>query len=127
MLVSIKLLHTVVWALLAGSVVCIPLFTFWKRLRTAKFLSLVVWIECAVLGLNGGRCPLTDVAARYTPDRAPNFDIYLPLWLAEHNKQLFGTLFLVSQLILLVAWMRISIQHTRKPEAVEDSVKTSAR
>jgi hypothetical protein len=24
------------------------------------------------------------------PDRADNFDIYLPVWLARHNKVIFG-------------------------------------
>jgi hypothetical protein len=39
-----------------------------------------------VLWLNGWRCPLTDVAARYTDDRRANFDIYLPEWLARYNE-----------------------------------------
>ncbi len=33
---------------------------------------------CGVLAANGGRCPLSDLAARYTDERASNFDIYLP-------------------------------------------------
>ena len=39
------------------------------------------------------RCPLTDLAARYTDDRRANFDIYLPLWLAANNKRIFGSVF----------------------------------
>ena len=106
MLVGIKLLHTVVWVLLAGTIFCIPLFTVVRRFRNAAVLSIIVWIECAVLGLNHGRCPLTDIAARYTTDRAPNFDIYLPLWLAENNKLIFGTLFVASQITLLIVWFK---------------------
>ncbi len=62
--------------------------------------------ECLVLGLNRGRCPLTDVAARYTDDRADNFDIYLPLWLARYNKIIFGFLFVAGELIVLWQWAR---------------------
>ena len=46
-----------------------------------------------MLLLNRWSCPLTAVAARYTPDRRANFDIFLPLWLARNNKLIFGTLF----------------------------------
>jgi len=47
---------------------------------------------------------LTDLAARFTQDRAANFYIYLPVWLAAHNKTIFGTLFLVSELLVLRQW-----------------------
>jgi hypothetical protein len=47
-----------------------------------------------VLIANGERCPLTGVAARYTVDRRDNFDIYLPEWLARHNKLIFGSIYL---------------------------------
>jgi hypothetical protein len=58
-----------------------------------------------VLVLNQMRCPLTDVAARYTADRRANFDIYLPEWLARHNKTIFGTIYLASALYLLGSWI----------------------
>ncbi len=49
---------------------------------------------------------MTDMAAKYTDDRSPNFDIYMPNWLARHNKTIFGTLFLVNEAILLAEWLR---------------------
>jgi hypothetical protein len=54
---------------------------------------------------NHGRCPLTDVARRYTDERTDNFDIYLPLWLARYNKAIFGTLFLLFELYVLALWI----------------------
>jgi hypothetical protein len=54
-----------------------------------------------VLAINGGKCPLTDLAARYTTDRVHNFDIYLPNWLAQHNKIIFGALFVAGELVML--------------------------
>ena len=68
----------------------------------AKVLTAFVLAECLVLLINGGRCPLTDVASRYTSDRRANFDIYLPEWLARHNKYVFGTIFLID--LLFLAW-----------------------
>jgi hypothetical protein len=55
-------------------------------------------VEVAVLAANKLRCPLTAIAARYTEDRQDNFDIYLPLFLARYNKQIFGSLFLAGLL-----------------------------
>jgi hypothetical protein len=60
-------------------------------------LAGLVLVE--VLWLNGWRCPLTDMAARYTQDRRANFDLYLPEWLARHNKEIFGPLYGVGLVV----------------------------
>lgn len=104
-LVAIKLLHTVVWLFFAGCVVAILWAGIFRQFSKAVVLSGLVLIECAVLALNRGRCPLTDLAGRYTEERADNFDIYLPLWLARHNKSIFGTLFVVGELVVLGQWL----------------------
>jgi hypothetical protein len=61
-------------------------------------------LECGVLALNGGRCPLSDLAAKFTADRAYNFDIYLPNALAKHNKTIFAVLFVAGELAVLGCW-----------------------
>lgn len=73
----------------------------------ARGLSLVVLTECVVLAANRGRCPLTGVAARYSEDRQPNFDIYLPIWLARYNKWIFGALFAGGEAYYLVRLMKL--------------------
>jgi hypothetical protein len=67
-------------------------------------LIAIVFVEVVVLVANGRRCPLTDVAAVYTPDRADNFDIYLPVWLARHNKVIFGWLFGAGLVFTVCLW-----------------------
>jgi hypothetical protein len=104
-LVAIKLLHTTVWALMAACVLAIPVAGFVRQFRWAVVLTAIIIGECVVLAANRGRCPLTDWAARFTDDRADNFDIYLPNWLARHNKEIFGTLFVVSEAIVLWRWV----------------------
>lgn len=99
---AIKLLHTVVWAVFAGSIVAIPAFTYRGSNRVAWGLIAFVLLEVLVLVVNGMRCPLTDVAARYTDDRRDDFDIYLPLFVARYNKQIFGGLYVVG--IAYAAW-----------------------
>ena len=103
-LTSVKLLHTVAWALIVGCILGIPLAACRGRFKTAGSLSAVVLIECAILAVNHGRCPLTDFAARLTTNLAYNFDIFLPLWLARWNKLIFGALFLVSIVFALMCW-----------------------
>src|SRR5579864_1653662 len=106
MLTTIKLLHTLIWAFLAASILAIPVVGALRRFRWASILTGLILMECLVLAVNGGRCPLTDLAARFTNDRAPNFDIYLPNWLAEHNKVIFGVLFIAGELVVFGCWLR---------------------
>ena len=110
-IVVVKVIHTVAWALLAGSVLAVPICAVTGRLRLAFILTFVVICEIGVLAINDMRCPLTAVAARYTNDRQDNFDIYLPLWLARYNKQIFGPLFVAGELVLLWVWRRRRSSH----------------
>ena len=104
-LVGIKLLHTAIWLFFAGCILAIPLAGARHQFLWAAILTGLVLVECAVLAVNRGRCPLTDLAAHYTEERTDNFDIYLPLWLARRNKTIFGTLFAVGELFVLGRWL----------------------
>jgi hypothetical protein len=104
-LAGIKLLHTAVWLFFVGCIVAIPIVGAQHRFRVAGVLTGLVLVECAILAVNRGRCPLTNLAGRYTEDRADNFDIYLPIWLARRNKMIFGTLFAIGELFVLGRWL----------------------
>lgn len=106
MLTATKVLHTVVWAFVACCIIALPFVAGYGAFRWVRVLSIVVLVECGVLLANGWRCPLTDLASKYTADRSPNFDIYIPNWLARHNKTIFGVLFLVNEAIVVVEWLR---------------------
>ena len=101
---AIKALHTVVWAIFAGCVLAIPVFGWAEMYRHVFWLTGIVFVEIAVLAQNNWQCPLTGLAARYTDDRSDNFDIYLPLWLARHNKVIFGSLFVAGQAVVFLRW-----------------------
>lgn len=101
---AIKLVHTIIWAFFAACVVAIPVAAWAGRLGLALALTAIVLVEVGILALNGMSCPLTSVAARYTADREPNFDIYLPRWLARYNKAIFGTLYVAGAAYALVCW-----------------------
>lgn len=101
----IKLIHTVIWALFAGCILAIPITSHTGNFHLSGVLIGVVTFEILVIAVNRGSCPLTVVAARFTEDQRDNFDIYLPAWIARHNKAIFGIIFLVGVLYTLVQWV----------------------
>jgi len=84
----------------------LPVAGLKRRFGWALALTAVVVLESLTLMANRGRCPLTNLAARFTEDHGDNFDIYLPIGLARHNKTLFGALFVAGELIVLGCWLR---------------------
>jgi hypothetical protein len=106
MLRIVKVLHTIAWAVFVTCIIAIPVASLRDEHRLALYLAGVVAAEVGVLILMGWRCPLTYVAARYTKERHPSFDIYLPEWLARYNKEIFGTLYVAALLFALALWMR---------------------
>ncbi len=98
-----KTVHTFIWAIMA--VACFYILYAGILGNGGNLLwvcVLLLLIESLVLAINRWTCPLTPLAARYTQDRRANFDIYLPLWLARYNKQIFGTIFVVGLVMLLL-------------------------
>lgn len=100
----VKTIHTLAWAFFAGSIVALWISAAVGRFGLALVFAAIVLVEVIILAFNGMRCPLTAIAARYTPDRQPNFDIYLPEWLARWNKEIFGTLYFLGLLYALGRW-----------------------
>jgi hypothetical protein len=105
MLTPIKLLHTAIWAFFVSCILALPLAGLMRRFDWAAILTILILVECGVLALNRGRCPLTSCAGRFIDERRDNCDIFLPNWLARRNKAIFGTLFVVNELIVLYCWL----------------------
>ena len=101
----IKAIHTLAWLFFVACIFAIPLAAFAGRFAATLLLIGIVAVESLVVVVNGWRCPLTAVAGRYTDDRRPNFDIYLPEWLARYNKEIFGSLFGMGVLFTFVLWL----------------------
>jgi len=106
-LTAIRLGHTIVWVFFVACILAIPVFTARFQLGLAALFTGIVACEVGVLVLNRMQCPLTGAAKRYTNDRRANFDIFLPEWLARNNKAIFGTLYALAVLFLLVRWLGI--------------------
>ena len=105
LLVAIKAGHTIVWIFFVACILAVWVFAWEAEYFNAALSIGIVLIEVTVLFLNGLHCPLTPLAARYTDDRRANFDIYLPEWLARHNKMIFGTLYVAGIAVTLLRWL----------------------
>lgn len=101
---AIRIIHTAAWALFAGCIVAIPVAAWGGHFESVVVLILIVLVECVILVVNGWKCPLTKVAARYTTERRDNFDIYLPLWVARYNKVIFGWLYVAGIVYSFARW-----------------------
>jgi len=101
---AIKIIHTIAWAFFGGCVLAIPVYAWMGNIKLAGILCGVVFLEVLILLVNNWSCPLTPVAARYTKNRQPNFDIYLPVWLARYNKEIFGSLYIFGIIYTLARW-----------------------
>ena len=86
---TIKLVHTIIWAFFAGCIVAIPILALLDRYAPAAVLSGIVLVEVVSIVAN---------------DRRDNFDIYLPEWLARHNKLIFGLLYAGGVILTLGRW-----------------------
>jgi hypothetical protein len=103
LLVLIKSLHTLIWLFYVTVI-----FFIWYAGITNS-VDLYTWIctslvifEGLVLLMFRWKCPLTVIAEKYTDDRRDNFDIYLPEWLAKHNKIIFTLIFFGGVILVLI-------------------------
>ncbi len=103
-LIIVKTAHTSVWAIFAGSIIATPVYAYMARFAVSFILISFVLFEVLILAFNRFKCPLTGIAARYTSNREDNFDIYLPLWLAKYNKEIFGTFYIAGIIYTIIMW-----------------------
>lgn len=100
---QIKILHTVIWTVMAGAVFYILYSGLSGHISALTYAALgLIGLEVLTLLINRFTCPLTPIARQYSDSANANFDIYLPEWLARWNKEIFGTLLAAG--ILLVVW-----------------------
>ncbi len=103
---AVKVVHTAVWAFFVACILGAPIAAHGGHFSVACVLIALVAFEALVLVLNGWVCPLTGIAAHHTASREPNFDIYLPRWLARNNKRIFTPLYLFAVAYTAFAWWR---------------------
>lgn len=101
-LTIIKIIHTLVWIFFN-----IVIFYLLYAAITNK-IDKWLWIGYGLFVLEGivllcfrFFCPLTVIARKYSNSTKHNFDIYLPEWLAKHNKLIYTSILGVAILITI--------------------------
>lgn len=104
-LILIKIAHTGIWVFFNGVIfymlyaVLVDKIDFWLWLGYG-----IIILEGLVLLVFNMYCPLTVWARKYSDSDKDNFDIYLPNWLAKHNKTIYTS---IMVLIVLLTVFRL--------------------
>ena len=102
-LLLIKLLHTAIWCVMVVAVFYILYAGLFDRINKLVWFCIgLIFVEAIVLLIFKWRCPLTVLGWKYTDNPSVGFDIFLPVWLAKHNKMIFSILFAAG--LVLVLW-----------------------
>ena len=92
-----------IWCVLVTAILYIIYAGIFDRVNMLVWFCIgLVFIECIILLICKWKCPLTILGYRYTDNHDIGFDIFLPAWLAKHNKAIFSILFSVG--LALVLW-----------------------
>ncbi|MFN5169827.1 MAG: hypothetical protein ACK5DD_09390 [Cyclobacteriaceae bacterium] len=99
----IKIIHTLVWVFFN-----VVIFYMLYAVLTNQ-LTVWLWVGYGLIVLESLTllafrlyCPLTVLARQYSDSTRDNFDIYLPNWLARHNKTIYSIIMLV--IMVLTVW-----------------------
>ena len=96
-LFAIKLIHTLIWIFFVSVIFYILYSGVTNTITNYTWIGIGLIIgEGLILLLFKMSCPLPVVARRYSDSRKDNFDIFLPNWLAKHNKLIFTSIFLIG-------------------------------
>jgi hypothetical protein len=104
-LTLIKIIHTLIWVFFN-----FVIFYMLYAVITNK-LDNWLWIGYVFIILEGITlltfkffCPLTIIARKYSDSTKDNFDIYLPPWLAKHNKRIYSG---ITAVIIILTIYRV--------------------
>ena len=101
-LIAIKLIHTLIWVFFNAVLAYLFYAVLTGNIDQWFWIGIgVIVLECIILISLKWTCPLTIVARRYSNSEKENFDIYLPLWLAKYNKEIYSTLFFILVILYI--------------------------
>jgi hypothetical protein len=98
-LLQIKLIHTVIWVFYTTIIFYVLYCGIADRINMYTWIAIgLVFLEGLILLLFKTSCPLTLIARKYLDSDKDNFDIFLPEWVARHNKTIFTIIFAIGLL-----------------------------
>ncbi len=102
-LLAIKLVHTLIWLFFVAVIFYIVYAGISDTISAYTWIGIgLIIMEGVVLLVFKMFCPLTLLARNYSDSKKENFDIFLPNWLAKHNKLIFTTIFAIGLVIVII-------------------------
>ena len=101
-LVYVKLLHTLIWIFFNVVIFYLVYAVIVNKIDKWVWICIgLIVLEGLVLLVFKRMCPVTLIARKYSDSQKDNFDIYLPNWLARHNKLIYTTIVGIALVILV--------------------------
>lgn len=101
-LTLIKLIHTIIWLFFNVVIFYLLCAAITNKIDIWVWICIgLVLLEGLVLLVFNAMCPVTVVARKYSDSQKHNFDIFLPEWLARHNKLIYTTIFIIAVVIVI--------------------------
>ena len=98
----IKLIHTVIWVFFVAVIFYVLYSGITNDVTSYTWIAIALVIgEGLTLLIFKMLCPLTLIARKYSNSEKDNFDIFLPNWLAKHNKLIFTSIYIVGVLMVI--------------------------
>ena len=101
-LFTIKLIHTIIWVFFVAVIFYVLYCGITNNVTIYTWMGIALVIgEGLTLLIFKMFCPLTLIARKYSNSKKDNFDIFLPNWLAKHNKLIFTLIYVVGVIIVI--------------------------
>jgi len=101
-LILIKTIHTIIWLFFNVVIFYLLYAVIINKIDKWIWICIgLIVLEGMILLIFKNVCPVTLIAKKYSASRKDNFDIYLPNWLARHNKEIYSIIVLIALAILI--------------------------
>ena len=101
-LAIVRFIHTAIWIFFNLVILYLLYAVIKNKIDVWLWIGLGLFlIEGIVLLIFKMKCPLTIIARKYSSSAKDNFDIYLPDWLAKHNKEIYSGILIIIIIILI--------------------------
>lgn len=109
-LILIKSIHTLIWIFFASMIFYIFYSGLTDNINQLTWIAIgFVILEGLILLIFNMFCPLTLIARKFSDSEKDNFDIFLPEWIARHNKLIFSIIFVAGLTLIGVRLLKTSI------------------
>jgi hypothetical protein len=101
-LLWVKILHTGIWLFFNVVIFYLLYAVIVNKIDKWVWICLgLIVMEGLILLVFKAVCPITLIARKYSDSQAHNFDIFLPEWLAKHNKTIYTSIVTFSVIVLI--------------------------